>query len=99
MRFTHYDLGYQGSNDVVEITLSGNAANVRMMDSGNLGHYRAGRQHTFVGGRTTRSPVRLRIPRAGHWHVVVDMVGLWGNVKSSVRMMPKPLPSIAEPAL
>ena len=99
MRFNHYDLGYLGPSDVVEITLSGNAANVRLMDSGNLAHYRAGRQHRFVGGRATRSPVRLPIPHSAHWHVVVDMQGLRGSVKSSVRVMPKPLPPIAEPAL
>ena len=38
MRFNNYDLGYRQSNEVVEITLSGNAANVRLMDSGNLGN-------------------------------------------------------------
>jgi hypothetical protein len=83
----------------VEITLSGNAANVRLMDSSNFQSYRNGRRHTYVGGLATKSPVRLQIPRSGHWHVAVDMTGLRGSVKSSARLLPNPLPNIQEAPL
>jgi hypothetical protein len=99
MQFTHYDLGNKSRGDVVEITLSGSAANVRLMDSSNFQSYKNGRQHRFYGGLAKRSPVRLQIPSSGHWHVTIDMQGLRGSVRSSIRMMPNPLPELRQPAL
>jgi hypothetical protein len=99
MKFVHHDLGQRKSGEIVEITLSGSAANVRLMDSSNFQSYRNGRKHKFTGGLATKSPVRLQIPRSGHWHVAVDMEGLRGNVKSSASLIPSPLPTIKEAPL
>ncbi|MDO7836963.1 DUF1883 domain-containing protein [Sphingobium sp. HBC34] len=96
MQFIHHDLGNRQRGEIVEVTLSGSAANVRLMDSSNLSSYRNGRQHRFYGGLAKRSPVRLQIPNNGHWHVTVDMQGLRGNVRSSVRVLPGPLPTLSE---
>ena len=82
--------------EVVEITLSGNAANVRLLDNSNLSSYRNGRQHRYYGGLVRKSPIRLPIPRSGHWHVTVDMQGLRGNVRSSARVLPSALPPLQE---
>lgn len=99
MQFTHYDLGYKNRGDIVEISLSGSAANVRLMDSSNLQSYKNGRQHRYYGGLAKQSPVRLAIPNSGHWHVTIDMQGLKGTVRTSIRMMPNPLPELRQPAL
>jgi hypothetical protein len=99
MNFTHYDLGSKRKGDVVEVTLSGSAANVRLMDSSNFQSYRNGRQHRYSGGLIKRSPVRLAIPSSGHWHVTVDMQGLRGTTRSSIRMMPSALPEYGEAPL
>jgi hypothetical protein len=99
MNFTHYDLGYKQRGETVEITLSGSAANVRLMDSSNFSSYRSGRQHRYYGGLAKQSPVRLPIPNSGHWHVTIDMQGLHGSVKSGVRMMPSALPGLRQPSL
>lgn len=99
MKFIHHDLGQCKSGEIVEINLSGSAANVRLMDSSNLQSYKNGRRHQYIGGLAQKSPVRLQIPRSGRWHVAVDMTGLRGNVKSSARMLPSPLPAIKEPPL
>jgi Domain of unknown function (DUF1883)/TIR domain len=96
MQFVHHDLGYRKSGENVEITLSGNAANVRLVDSSNLGSYKNGRQHRYYGGLVKKSPVVLSIPNSGNWHVVVDMQGLGGSVKSSARILPSPLPELRE---
>jgi hypothetical protein len=95
-RFTYYDLGNRSSGEIVEITLSGNAANVRLMDSSNYQSYKNGRQHRYFGGLAKRSPVRLQIPHSGHWYVTVDLQGLQGNVRSSMRIIPGPLPELRE---
>ncbi len=88
MRFGHHDLGHRSAGEIVEVTLRGNAANVRLMDSSNFQGYRAGRRHHAYGGHVTRSPVQLQIPRAGRWHVAVDLGGYAGRVNSSVRVLP-----------
>src|ERR1043165_6724399 len=98
-RFTHYDLGHRSRGDIVEISLTGNAANVRLMDSSNLSSYRSGRQHRYWGGLAKRSPVRLQIPSSGHWHVTVDLQGLSGSTRSSIRIEPGPLPELRETPL
>ena len=96
MQFVHHDLGQRSGGEIVEISLSGSAANVRLMDSSNLSSYRSGRQHRCIGGLATKSPIRLQIPSSGHWHVAVDMRGLRGTVRSSARIVPGPLPAFRE---
>ena len=99
MRFNHYDLGNLKAGQTVEVTLSGSAANVRLMDSSNFQSFRSGRQHRYVGGLVTRSPARLTVPHSGHWHVTVDMQGLRGTVRSAVRVMAGALPAFREAPL
>ena len=99
MQFVHHDLGQRDSGDIVEITLQGNAANVRLMDSSNFQSYRNGRQYRCYGGLAKQSPVRLQIPNSGHWHVAVDLQGMRGNVKSSARILPRPMPVLRETPL
>jgi Domain of unknown function (DUF1883) len=71
----------------VEVTLA-NAANVRLLDSLNFNSYRQGNQYRFYGGYVTRSPYRVRVPNAGHWHLVLDLGGYAGQIRSSVRVLP-----------
>lgn len=103
MNFTHYDLGHVAGGSVVEISLQGSAANVRLMDSANFSSYKNGRQHRYFGGLAERSPVRLQVPHSGRWHVAVDMQGMRGSVRTGVRVIPKaalsPLPAINEAPL
>lgn len=99
MNFTHYKLGQCERGERVQVTLSGNAANVRLMDNSNFQNYKNGRKHRYVGGLAKKSPINLEIPSSGTWHIAVDLQGLGGNVKSSIRMLPKPLPTIKETPL
>lgn len=103
MQFTHYKLGHVVAGSVVEVTLKGSAANVRLMDNSNFNSYKAGRRHQYHGGLAKSSPVRLQVPRSGTWHVAVDMQGLRGTVQSGIRIIPvealKPLPPINEASL
>src|SRR5438093_623002 len=100
MDFIHSNLGYLHAGDVVEVTLRGSAANVRLLDSNNFSRYRQGREHRYHGGFAKQSPVRLPIPNAGNWHVAVDMQGLRGSVNAGFRVIRgsalKPLPPIRE---
>ncbi len=86
MQFIHTDLGYRNSGETVEVTLSA-GANVRLLDSSNFSSYRNGRDYRFYGGLAKRSPLHLQIPNSGHWHVAVDMDGLRGSAKASVKIL------------
>ncbi|WP_083776180.1 DUF1883 domain-containing protein [Sphaerobacter thermophilus] len=97
MRFNYYDLGHRSRGEIVEVTLSGSAANVRLLDSLNFSRYRAHQRHRYIGGLVTRSPVLLQIPRSGRWYVTVDLNGLRGTVRSSVRVLPGALPPLRTP--
>lgn len=103
MNFTHYNLGNISAESIVEITLRGSAANVRLMNSSNFNNFKSGRRHSYVGGLVKKSPVRLKVPNSGTWHVTVDMQGLRGSVKSSIQIIPgqalRPLPAINEAPL
>lgn len=98
MNFLHFDLGQQGSGQLVEVSLTA-AANVRLMDASNFSSYKRGRQHHYQGGLARQSPLRLAIPRSGHWYVAVDMQGLRGQTRASVRTLPGPLPEARDAAL
>ncbi|TCN28163.1 TIR domain-containing protein [Kribbella orskensis] len=89
--FTKYEFPSLKRGATVEVTLQGNGANVRLMDSSNFNAYKAGRAHRYVGGLIQRSPYRMSVPRDGRWFVTVDMIGLRGTTRSSVRIIPPPL--------
>ena len=96
MQFTKYDLGNLEKGRIVEITLQGNAANVQLLDSSNLSNYIHGRRYHYIGGLATKSPVRLATTHSGHWYIAVDMRGLRGSVRTSVRVLPTALPEIKQ---
>ncbi len=98
MQFIHNDLGQRVRGEVVEVTLT-SGANVRLMDSSNFSNYKNGRKHRYTGGLAKRSPLKLQIPSTGRWHIAIDMQGLRGNTKASVRILPSPLPEIREAPL
>ena len=99
-QFIHSDLGFRDGGDVVVVTLSGSAANVRLLDPYNFSQYQNGRNHNYYGGLAQQSPVRIPIPHSGIWHVVVDKQGLSGSVNAGFRVIPaqalKPLPPIQQ---
>ena len=103
MSFQQYSLGHQQRGNVVEVTLSGSAANVRLLDSTNLQNYKSGRKHNYRGGLVKKSPTRLVIPHTGTWYVTIDLQGLRGQARASIQVIPQaalsPLPDYSAPTL
>ncbi len=95
-QFSQYDIGHLKRGSTVVVTLRGNAANVRLLDSANLSAFRSGRQHRMHGGLAKSSPVRLQVPSDGRWYVVVDLIGMapGAQVRSAVSVEPPPLPAL-----
>ena len=85
MNYLHYEID-AGPDDVVEVSLD-HAANVQLMDSPNFQNYRSGQPYHYFGGHVTSSPFRLRSPRQGHWHVVIDLGGNAGTVRAAVQVL------------
>lgn len=86
MSFVHSDLGHLSGSEIVEVSLA-NAANVRLMDATNFAAYRRGDRHRYVGGYINRSPYRMAVPGAGHWHVAIDLGGRSGSVRAGIRVL------------
>ena len=86
MEYLHQEFDLN-QNDVVEVTLAGNAANVLLLDSPNYQAYRDGRQYQYHGGYARTSPYRIPAPQPGHWHLVVDLAGGAGRVQASGRVI------------
>jgi len=69
------------------------------MDSSNYSNYKNGRRHSYYGGYVKKSPVRITVPRSGHWYVTIDLGGYAGTIKSSVNVLPGPLPELRQAPL
>lgn len=82
------DLGHLERGQVVEVALSGSAANVLLVDHSNLTAYRNGRQYRAYGGLMRRSPAGIAVPRSGRWYLIVDMAGLSGRTRASYHILP-----------
>lgn len=86
MEYLHkeYDLA---EGDVVEVMLSGNAANVLLLDPKNFQNYLQGKPYAYEGGYARTTPYRISAPRAGRWHLVIDLGGGAGRVQASSRVI------------
>ena len=99
MKYIVWDLKQLKRGERVKVSLTGNAANVRLMDSSNYSSYRNGRNHHYVGGLVKKSPIVLGVPSSGHWYLTVDMQGLRGNTNASVEVLPSSLPTFQDAPL
>ena len=86
MNFLKFDLGKLTPDKVVEVTLSGSVANVRLLDYENMYNYQHGHNYDCIGGLVKKSPVEIKIPGRDHWFIVVDMKGLEGTTDASVKI-------------
>ena len=87
MKFIHTDLGMLNGGEIVEVTLSGSQANIKLMTSSNFQLYKSNRNHNCYVGLATKSPVKIPIPSAGHWHITIDLGGYPGTIESSIKII------------
>jgi hypothetical protein len=86
MTFLHYEVT-TSKESVIRVNLTGNAANVLVMDDTNFQRFQQGSQYTYYGGYYTRSPAVIKPPQAGRWIVVVNLGGGIGTVNASVQVL------------
>jgi hypothetical protein len=87
MQYLEHDLGHLAGGTTVRVDLSGDQANVRLIDATNYARFARGDHHQFYGGLARRSPVALTTPYDAHWHVVVDRGGYAGHVGAHVTVI------------
>ena len=83
MNYLHYRFELN-PDEVIEVALD-KQANVKLMDEVGFSKYKVGQRYSYLGGLARRSPVTLRPPRSGVWHLVIDLGGYAGSVQASVR--------------
>ena len=85
MNYLHRD--FTGDNrTVVRVDLN-SQANVMLLDDSNYSAYRSGGSFRYRGGLAKASPVTLRPPHYGRWHVVVDLGGYAGTVRAGISIL------------
>jgi Domain of unknown function (DUF1883) len=88
---SHLDFQFIGKiGAVAEVTID-RAANVMLMDGANYAQYTQGQPYQYYGGHATVTPFRIVVPGNGLWHVVVDLGGGPGEVRASLRTIPRRL--------
>lgn len=85
MNFLH-TTEYLQSGDGFKVTLN-SQANVLLLDDANFSCYKSGSRYKYCGGLAKQSPVVLRVPHGGRWHLVVDLGGYAGSVKAGVSVL------------
>ncbi len=86
MNFLNYEV-WTKAGDVIEVILTGNSANVLLLDDLNFANYRAGKPFKYFGGYYEQSPVALNSPAPGKWHVVIDLGGRPGHLNAAARVI------------
>ena len=87
MRYRYYNLGWQQENSCVVVRMRGSAANVVLLDPLNFHRYRSGEGFLYTGGHHRNSPVRVQVPRDGHWYLVIDHGGYRGRSRAEVEVL------------
>ena len=99
MNYQHWDLGHLTGGEIVEVIISGAGPNVLLMNTINYNAFKRGKRHRYIGGLARKSPVRLQVPSAGAWHLVVHFGGYKGRAKIGVNVLPGKLKPIREAPL
>jgi hypothetical protein len=86
MNFLNYKVVTR-PGDSIRVYLTGNAANVRVMDDANFQKYRQGLEHRYFGGYYMKSPVIIKPGIFGLLNVVVDLGGYPGTVNAVVQVL------------
>lgn len=73
-------------NDVVRVDID-TQANVMLLDSSNYNSYRSGSSFRCHGRHYDRSPVLLKPPHSGYWHLVIDLGGRSGSIRHAINVI------------
>jgi len=87
MEYLHYEFNTI-PKEIIRVVID-RQANVMLMDSVNYAKYCSKKKHEFVGGLVVESPLYLKPPHPGHWHIVIDSGGFPGKVSANVNIIKK----------
>lgn len=84
-KYLHYEFDID-TNDVIEINMSFQA-NTLIMDDSNFLKYRRKHDFSYLGGYVKATPYRIKLPRKGHWHVVIEKPNQSNQLRAVVRIL------------
>jgi hypothetical protein len=85
MEHVHYEFDAP-AGAIIEVTVD-RQANVLLLDPINYQRYRHLDRYDYRGGLALRSPVPLRVPSTGRWHIAIDLSGRAGHVSTAARLI------------
>ena len=86
MSYLHYTVD-AAAESTIRVNIVGQAR-VRLMDQLNYFKYKRGKACESVSeGVADNSPVMLKPPYKGQWHIIVDTGGKSGDIKASVETL------------
>jgi hypothetical protein len=86
VNYAYFDFVTKAPGARVVTELQGVESDVLLLDDVNYRAFKAGRGYKYAGGHYKKSPVRLAVPSAGSWHVVVIPLG--GKVRAKFSVIP-----------
>lgn len=87
MDFIH-SKDYFNKDDIVVIQCS-HECNIMLLDNTNYDKYRSHQKFDYYGGRYTRFPAKIKVPKSDNWNVVIDLGGASANIKYSIEVVKK----------
>ncbi len=75
MNFQHWPMNL-ASGGGIAMTID-TQCDVFLVDDSNFASFKSGRDFRYYGGNQKLKQVRIRVPRSGHWHLV--LVPMPGN--------------------
>ena len=90
MDYLHYKVHVK-EGEIIRVSLDEKTdhsrAEIRLLDSLNYFKYRSAKKYTETARSQNESPVRLKPPYKGEWHVIIDMSGHSGVVRARVDVL------------
>ena len=79
----HYSFAAAQQGDIVRVEIDA-GANVLLVDDAGLAAYQRHGPFHYVGGGYPRGTALIGVPRAGSWHLIIDLAGRPGSLHHHV---------------
>ena len=67
-----YEEGNFKQGDILSIQID-RRANIYLLDRLNFNRYKSNQTCEYYGGTSNTSPYNIKVPRTGHWYIVIDL--------------------------
>lgn len=80
-----YEEGNFRKDDILSIKID-RKVNIYLMDNSNFSRYKNNWNFEHYGGAANTSPYNIKVPRTGHWYIIIDLGGGTGILNYSIKV-------------